>query len=81
VTRFSIPDLKSLAFGVGHPIKTLPSVRGSDATSWKYERPNGVAFALHLKRYKVEPSVTDGVSRLLAKNMLRAALSDEPLPN
>ena len=53
--RFAWPPFISDDFGVGHPIKTLPSVRGSDARSAEIDRPAGVTRVIQVRLNKVEP--------------------------
>jgi len=59
----------------------LPEVRCPDATSWKYRRPDGVAFILQVRRNKVEPTVLNSSCNLLAKDKLRLTFSDELIPD
>jgi len=64
-------------FGVGHPIKSLPYVRSTDARSAGIKRPDGVARYFQVNRYKVEPSESVFRRNLLAKDRDRTALFDE----
>jgi hypothetical protein len=63
--------------GVGHPVKTLPDVRGANARSAKINRACGVTRSFQVIRYKVEPGETSGACNLLANDPIRSALFDE----
>jgi hypothetical protein len=69
------------AIGVGHEPKPVPDVRGADARSRQYRRPDGVAFSLQVSLNKIEPAVGNRRFNLLTKNNWRAALADEPEPD
>jgi hypothetical protein len=69
-----------LLTGVGHEPQPVPSVRGADARSREYGRPDGVVFSFQISRYKVEPVAANRCVNLLAKDDARAALADEPMP-
>jgi hypothetical protein len=56
----------------------LPDVVRADATSWQYHRPDGVTFPFQVTRNVIEPSVPNRCWHLLANNVLRATLADEP---
>lgn len=51
-----------------------------DGTSWKYDRPAGVALSFQINAHSVEPILADGCCNLFAKYRVRAALADEPEP-
>ncbi len=67
----------SWACGVGHPIKTLPSVRGSEARSAEIDRPAGVCRVIQVRLNKVEPSESVNGRNLLAKANERSSCFDE----
>jgi hypothetical protein len=67
----------SWAFGVGHPIKTLPSVWGSEARSAEIDRPAGVTRTVQVRLNKVEPSESVNGRNLLAKANDRSSCFDE----
>lgn len=75
-TFFSPSDMR----GVGHPIKPVTDVRGTDARSRERDRPEGVTQGLQVSVYKVDPRVCVLARNLLSKNSCRAALCDEVLP-
>ena len=68
---------QSRACAVGHPIKTLPSVRGSDARSADIDRPAGVARVIQVRLNKVEPSESVNGRNLFAKTNDRSSCFDE----
>ena len=70
----------SLADGVGHEPESLSDVRRADARSAEINRPDGVALVFQVSANKVEPSKAVFACNLLAKDALRSALADEPLP-
>lgn len=63
--------------GVGHEPDSLTDVRGTEATSWEYDRPAGVAFTLQVCRNSVEPRDAIRARNLLPKKDVRAALAEE----
>jgi hypothetical protein len=71
------PPVMSDAAGVGHPIKTLPSVRGAEARSAEIDRPAGVTRTVQIKLNKVEPSESVNGRNLLAKANDRSSCFDE----
>src|ERR1017187_428700 len=71
----------SAAFGVGHPINTLSSVRGSEARSAEIVRPAGVIRVIQVRLNKVEPSESVNGSNLFAKANERSSCFDEWKPD
>jgi len=67
----------SLLIGVGHPVKPVSDVRGTDARSRERDRPEGVTQGFQVILYKVDPSVCVFACNLLTKDCDRAALLDE----
>jgi hypothetical protein len=43
----------------------------------QYNAPDGVTFSLQVCLYSIEPTLSDSVRNLLAKDALRLALADE----
>jgi hypothetical protein len=80
-TKGFAESFQSLAFGVIHepcpPEEPVPPVRCADTASWQYGRPNGVAFAFQVSRYKVEPAVPNRCLNLLAEQDWRVEGADE----
>jgi hypothetical protein len=72
--------LPSVAFVVGHPVQPLSDVRSPAARSAQICRPNGVTRVFQVSRYKVKPLKGSRSRNLLAKELLRPALADEPEP-
>ena len=68
---------QSLACAVGHPIQTLPSVRGSDARCAGIETPAGVIRVIQVSSNSVEPSESVNARYLLAKAHERSSCFDE----
>jgi hypothetical protein len=66
--------------GVGHPIKTLPSVRGSEARSAEIDSPAGVTRVIQVRLNKVEPSESVNGCNLFAKANERSSCFDEWKP-
>ena len=66
---------------MGHPIKTLPLVRGSEARSAEIDRPAGVSRVIQVRLNNVEPSERVIVCNLFAKEDVRATLLDELGPD
>ena len=66
--------------GVGHPIVTVPDVRGTDARSRKRDLPEGVVQGFQVILYKVGPGQPSFACNLLAKDDCRPALGDEVEP-
>ena len=62
---------------MGHPIKTLPSVRGSEARSAEIDRPAGVIRVIQVRLNNVEPSESVNGRNLLAKANERSSCFDE----
>src|SRR3990167_884494 len=79
---FSIEhDLPPLGvFGLGHEEQPLPDVWRPEARSAQIRRPDGVTRSSQITRNNVEPSESVVRRNLLAKNCVRAALSNEPEP-
>lgn len=75
------PPCPSLAFGVGHEIKSLSNVRRPDARSAEIDRPDGVILSFQVSVNKVEPVEAILACNLLAKDDDRAALRDEAEPD
>ena len=71
----------SLAIGLGHPPKSLTEVRRTEPRSAKIDRPNGVIRSFQVSLNNVEPSERVIVCNLLAKDDVRATLSDELGPD
>ena len=65
---------------MGHPIKTVPSVRGSEARSADIDRPAGVARVIQVRLNKVEPSESVNGRNLLPKANDRSSCFDEWKP-
>jgi hypothetical protein len=63
--------------GVGHPIKTLPSVRGSEARSADIDRPAGVIRVIQVRLNSVEPSESVNGRNLFPKANDRSSCLDE----
>jgi hypothetical protein len=80
----SPPRSPSVAEGVVHPfsceIETLSDMGRADARSAKIERPLGVSRIFEVSLYKVDPCKAIFARNLLAKNICRAALSNEVEP-
>lgn len=55
-------------FGVGHEVKPLPDMRGTDAARSKYRLPNGVTFSFQVSLNKVEPAHSNRCRNLFANN-------------
>ena len=55
-------------------------MRRPEARSRGNDRPDGVTATFQVSRYKVEPSLAVTAPNLFAKDVLRAALADEPEP-
>jgi hypothetical protein len=55
-------------------------VRSTDAASWEYGRPAGVAFVLPVSENSIEPAPSNCRLNLLSKDDCRAALGDERKP-
>ena len=55
-------------------------MRRPEARSAEIENPEGVTRSFQVSAYKVEPSKAVLRRNLLAKDDVRAALADEPLP-
>ena len=68
---------RSLVVGVGHPVKSLPDMRRTDARSAQIGSPDGVTRSFQVSLYKVEPSEAVTACNLLANDDVRAALRDE----
>jgi hypothetical protein len=64
-------------FGVGHPVQSLSEVGRADAVCAEYGRPEGVAFAFHVSRHKIEPAVPNRCFNLLSKHDCRTPLGDK----
>jgi hypothetical protein len=69
----------SSATGVCHKPDAVAVVRGTDASSRQYGRPDGVVFTFQVSKHKVEPR-PGAVRNLLAKDNWRAADLDEVKP-
>jgi len=65
------------AFGVGHPEKPLPPVRGSEARSAQIDAPAGVIRVTQVRLNKVEPSKSVCRRNLFAKANERSSCLDE----
>lgn len=73
----SAPCREFATAGVGHEPEALSDVRSADARSAQISRPDGVALSFQVSLNKVEPSEAVLARNLLAKDLCRAALSDE----
>lgn len=62
---------------MGHPISSVPDVRGTDARSRKRARPEDITHGFHVSLYKVDPVICVSACRLLAKDNDRATLPDQ----
>jgi hypothetical protein len=79
----SIVSSRFTAVGVGQADakeEPLTLVRRSNARSRKINRPDGVADAFHVSRYKVEPSKSVFGRNLFAKDCVRSADLDKVEP-
>lgn len=56
-------------------------MRRPDAASWKYGRPDGVAFRLHVIVNKVEPAPSNCIINLFAKDCCRSYCADKLEPD
>jgi hypothetical protein len=74
------PSFQSRVVGVGHPVRSVADVRGTDARRRKRDTPEGVTHAFQVSVYKVDPRVDSLARNLLSKDDCRAALRDEVLP-
>jgi hypothetical protein len=63
---------------VGHNPDSVPSVRGIDGASWKYNRPCGVAFAFQVRKHLVEAHV-DVPSNIFSNDPTGPNGSHEPM--
>jgi hypothetical protein len=70
----------SFVIGVGHPVRSVPDVRGADARRRERDTPEGVTHSFQVSVYKVDPSVGSLACNLLSKQDWRPALRDEVLP-
>ena len=52
-------------------------MRRAAAVCSQYDRPTGVTFSFQVCRYSIEPTFANRATNLLAKDMLRSALTDE----
>jgi hypothetical protein len=75
--RDRLMSFPSRAAGVGHPHNPTPLVVGPKGISSQYERRSGVSLSLKVQRGPVPPAPSNRVCNLLAKDDIRAALSDE----
>jgi hypothetical protein len=82
--QYPLP-VESFEIGVGQAVgdepKPVPDVRGADARSRQYRRPDGVTFSLQISLNKIEPAVSNRRFNLFTKYCCRAALSDEAEPD
>jgi hypothetical protein len=69
-----------LVKGVPHEEQALSDVRRPDARSAGIDRPDGVTRCFQVSANKVEPSKAVRACNLLAKDNVRFALANEPLP-
>ncbi len=69
------------AIGVGRPERSVADVRRAEARSRERRTPEGVTHSFHVSLYKVEPRIDVAARNLLANDVDRAALLDEPLPS
>lgn len=67
----------SVVLGVGQEKAPLSEVRGTDASSWKYERPAGVTFTLQVRKTVVEFHI-DEPSNILSKHPSGPELRHDP---
>ena len=80
IARFACPPpVLSLVCGVGHPVRAVSDVRGTDARRRERDSPEGITQGFQVSLYKVEPRVCVFARNLLSKHDCRTALADEVL--
>jgi hypothetical protein len=73
-------DFQSRVAAVGHEVRSHSGVRCAEAASRGTNRPDGKGVVFQVSTNKIEPSFCDTVCNLFAKDNVRAALLDEPIP-
>jgi len=74
-----VSPLPSQLFGVGHPVRSVAYVRGTDARRRERDSPEGITQGFQVSLYKVEPRLCVLACNLLSKDDCRLALADEPM--
>jgi hypothetical protein len=71
---FGPPDI---AFGVGHPTKSLADVRRADARNRQIGKPAGISCCFQVSSYSGAPFKSIRARNLLSKEVCRATLGDK----